>query len=654
MSNLRRLRGLRAQLLLWTILPLTVALVVLSLAGVFRHREDMLQLVEQRDRSLAAAEATSVAHQVERRAVPLQGAAGQPSLQGDPAGLPVALDQLFQQLALMYPAGLAVYGTDGSLLAASPPGSASGGQGAGWPQSDAARALARRADQAQYGMFQGADGTPGSQLVLMAASAGKERVLLGALPIDALRLADVGAHLRTETQGAVFILDGSGQPLLSDTAGLNLDPATLAGAIGAGGKSAGSLLLTAGGQQLLLAHGRIDPPGWTLVTAENIGALQVTSINELEILPLLLLFVAVLALLAVSFGVANVVRPLQELDRRAAGVAWGDFDGLERPVGGVQEIDDLRRTLAQMAERIRAYQTGMRDYLSAVTLAQEEERRRLAHELHDDTVQALIALKQRTQMAQKAVSNLGLIEGLDEGAGASGNAESSPAWPASMGQVSDIGDAPQAPAVQPNGKSAGSPSGSQPSTREPGAVTTELTPSVRTAIAGNAARAGARLDELEQLIDQELVALRRLIGDLRPIYLEDLGFVPALEMLAGQVRQEHGLATGVEVHGEAVRLAPDLELAAYRIVQQAVRNVLAHAAAQSVHIDISFDTDGITLVVGDDGRGFTPPEQPADLTRGGHFGLMGMRERAMLYGGRLNIASAPGQGATVTAWLPIC
>jgi two-component system sensor histidine kinase DegS len=251
-------------------------------------------------------------------------------------------------------------------------------------------------------------------------------------------------------------------------------------------------------------------------------------------------------------------------------------------------------------------------------LAQEEERRRLAHELHDDTVQALIALKQRTQMAQKAVSNLGLITGMDDG------------------------------------KGLGPPAASQPSAQELAAVTTELAPSLRTAIAGNAARATARLEELEQLIDQELLALRRLIGDLRPIYLEDLGFVPALEMLAGQVRQENGLANSVEVHGEAVRLAPDLELAAYRIVQQAVRNVLAHAAAHNVQIDISFDTDGITLVVSDDGRGFTPPEQPAELTRGGHFGLMGMRERAMLYGGRLNIASAPGQGTTVTAWLPIC
>ncbi len=618
MSNLRWLRGLRMQILLWTILPLTIALIVLSLAGVFRHREDMVQLVEQRDRSLASAEATSVAHSVERRAVPLQTFAAQPAFQASGAALPGALEGLLPQLTPMYPSGLAVYAEDGSLLVSSPPGPGPGGQEAGWAQSDVARALASGATSVRYGQFKAGGSGPSSQLVLVAVPAGQGRVLVGALPVDALRLTDVGTHLRTETQGAVFIVDRSGQPLLSETGGLNVDPETLVDAVDALGKQAGSAVLTVRGHQLLVAYSFIDPPGWTLLSAEDIGTLQVTSINELEILPLLLLFVAVLALLAVSFGVFNVVRPLQELDRRAAGVAWGDFEGLEQPVGGVQEIDDLRRTLGQMADRIRAYQTGMRDYLSAVTLAQEEERRRLAHELHDDTVQALIALKQRAQMARKAVTNLQPAEDADDG------------------------KRPRRSVASSSGRDQLAPDRA------------EAASAARTAIAGSAARASARLEELERLIDQELVALRRLIGDLRPIYLEDLGFVPALEMLAGQVQQEHGLTTAVEVHGEAVRLAPDLELAAYRIVQQAVRNVLAHAAARSLRIDVSFDTDGITLVVADDGRGFTPPDQPAELTRGGHFGLMGMRERAMLYGGRLNIASAPGAGTTVTAWLPIC
>jgi len=328
------------------------------------------------------------------------------------------------------------------------------------------------------------------------------------------------------------------------------------------------------GPGLLVTYAPVTPPGWLLVVAEHVHSVDVMGVSVVEVLPLLLLFVALLALVAVSFGVLNVVRPLQELDRRAQRVAWGDFDAVRQPVGGVQEIDDLRATLAQMAERIRAYQTGMRDYLSAVTQAQEAERARLAHELHDDTVQALIALKQRAQMAHKS-------------------------------------------------------------------------------LAFDPARAGQRLDELTTLIDAELVGLRRLIGDLRPIYLEDLGFVPALEMLAQQVEERHGLVVRLEASGETVRLTPDLELAAFRIVQAALNNVATHAEAHNASVTVEFAPAGVTLAVQDDGCGFEPPDQPADLTREGHFGLMGMRERAMLYGGHLTIDSAPGRGTSITAWLPI-
>jgi signal transduction histidine kinase len=267
------------------------------------------------------------------------------------------------------------------------------------------------------------------------------------------------------------------------------------------------------------------------------------------------------------------LRPLQELDRRAARVAWGDFDAVKEPVGGVQEMEDLRATLAQMADRIRAYQSGMRDYLSAVTQAQEEERARLARELHDDTVQSLIALKQRAQMARRVVSH-----------------------------------DPQ--------------------------------------------RADERLAELERLIDHELGALRQLIGDLRPIYLEDLGFVPALEMLARRMEEQKGLTVTVEIRGEIARLAPDLEVAAFRIVQQALDNVAAHARARNAWVEVVFAADTLNLVVRDDGTGFIPPDQPADLARRGHFGLMGMHERTLLYGGQLIITSSPGAGSTIEAHLP--
>jgi signal transduction histidine kinase len=558
----RLLRGLRAQLLLWTILPLAVVLIVLSLAGVTRHRQAMTRLVEERDRGVAAAEANRLGREVaQQSAVLARLAATLP-----PADLPTTTtDQPLDAIG-SFIGGLAWLDAQGALVAASPSATA-------WADSDTARLLAARA--ATVGQTQYETDLPGDDaarlLIAVPASGGK--VLIGALPVEALRLVESNLLMEGEMQGAMFVLDQTGQRVHHhDPAGLAVDPTVLEGLPPA---STGSTYRRDHQErELLVSYARVEPPGWTLATVEDVHTITAMGISAVEALPLLLLFVAVVALLAVSFGVLSIVRPLQDLDRRAARVAWGDFAAIEQPVGGVQEIDDLRATLAQMAERIRTYQGGMRDYLSAMTRGQEEERGRLAHELHDVTIQGLIALKQRGQMALKAFD------------------------------------------------------------RDP-------------------ARAAARLQELNSLIDEEVASLRRIIGDLRPIYLEDLGFVPALEMLARQTEERHGLTVHLAAHGQVVRLAADLELAAYRIVQQALANVTAHARAHQAWVEITFAADTLTLSIRDDGIGFTPPEQPADLAHQGHFGLMGMRERALLYGGQLTIASAPGAGAAITARLPI-
>ena len=574
--SLRQLRGLRVQLLLWTILPLAVVLIVLSVAGITRHRQAMTQLVEDRDRSLTLAEANRLSREIDRRAAALASAAGALYPGASDADLAAGA----ARLAEGFPAGLALLDSAGRLQGAS-------AGAAGWAESDEARVAAARAvavDQPQYEVL--LPGGGGALLLVasrspttLAGPAGRApagRALVGAIPVETLDLAESASLVESEAHGAMFVLDSTGRQIHHHNPGsLTLRGADVADLPEPPATGPGTAQIRAGdGRSILITYALVDPPGWTLVTAEDVRAMSSMGISTVEVLPLLLLFVALLALLAVSFGVINVVRPLQELDRRAARVAWGDFDAVQQPVGGVQEMDDLRVTLAQMADRIRSYQSGMRDYLSAVTQAQEEERTRLARELHDDTIQSLIALKQRAQMAHKAV-------------------------------------------------------GSDPE------------------------KAATRLGELEQLIDRELASVRRLISDLRPIYLEDLGFVPALEMLALQVEERHGLTVRVTVTGETVRLAPDLELAAFRVVQQALDNVATHAAASAAAVRVRFDHDGLTLEVEDNGRGFAPPDQPADLARLGHFGLMGMRERAMLYGGAMSIRTAPGQGATVTVRLPV-
>jgi two-component system, NarL family, sensor histidine kinase DegS len=558
----RFLRGVRAQLLLWTILPLAVLLVALSLAGVTRHRQAMTQLVEDRDRGLTVAEANRLGREIAQQTAALARLAATLP----PAPAPSAAPAPLEEPSGGGLAGLALLDAGGAILAASP-------AAADWTDGEAPAVLAARTVATGQPQYETDIPAPGAARLLIAVPSGKSRALITALPVEDLSLSESSLLMEGEHQGAMLVLDQTGRQVHHhDPAGLISDISALADLPAPGIGS--SYLRDSSGRELLVSYARVDPPGWKLLTVEDVRAIAAMGLSVVEVLPLLLLFVAVVALLAVTLGVLNVVRPLQELDQRAARVAWGDFDAIEEPVGGVQEIDDLRATLAQMAERIRAYQGGMRDYLSAITQGQEEERGRLAHELHDVTIQGLIALRQRSQMALKAFR------------------------------------------------------------RDPD-------------------RAEARLQELNGLIDEEIAGLRRIIGDLRPIYLEDLGFVPALEMLARQTEERHHLTVHLSVHGEVVRLASDLELAAYRIVQQALANVAAHAHAGQAWVEVTFTAHLLTLMVRDDGAGFTPPEQPADLVRDGHFGLMGMRERALLYGGQLRIRSSPGQGAAIEALLPL-
>jgi two-component system sensor histidine kinase DegS len=160
---------------------------------------------------------------------------------------------------------------------------------------------------------------------------------------------------------------------------------------------------------------------------------------------------------------------------------------------------------------------------------------------------------------------------------------------------------------------------------------------------------------LEELRDAELATveeLRRLVGALRLRYLEDLGFIPALELLVRQASEQTAARVQLEKVCTRQRLGADVELAAYRIAQEALNNALQHARAENVTVRVRCDTDGLMLAVVDDGEGFELPPRPDLLTRDGHFGLLGMRERATLLGGVFRIDTAPGEGTRITVHLP--
>jgi signal transduction histidine kinase len=163
------------------------------------------------------------------------------------------------------------------------------------------------------------------------------------------------------------------------------------------------------------------------------------------------------------------------------------------------------------------------------------------------------------------------------------------------------------------------------------------------------------LETLEELRKREIAIveeLRRIISDLRPIYLDDLGLLPALEMLVRMTGAQHNTSVELEQTSDTQRLSANAELAIYRIAQEALNNALRHSHAQHITIRLYPYENGVCLTVIDDGDGFTPSQQLDLYTRQGHFGLVGIQERVRQLDGKLNLVSFPGEGTTLSVYIP--
>ncbi len=145
--------------------------------------------------------------------------------------------------------------------------------------------------------------------------------------------------------------------------------------------------------------------------------------------------------------------------------------------------------------------------------------------------------------------------------------------------------------------------------------------------------------------------LRALARDLRPPTLDQLGLVAALSSLVADIEDEGGPEIQLQVTGDVTRLAPQVELGAFRIVQESMRNALRHARARHLLVTVRFEPEQLTVTGSDDGCGFAPED--LDEVASTHLGLVGMAERARLLGGKLDVRSAPGEGTLVTATIPL-
>lgn len=562
-------RSLIWQLVFLTILPLTALVLLVAFGSLTVHQNAMRTLVGERDERSVRTAAAALEEQIKHRGFALLGLAQRADQTNDEdlASILTSSDYLM----LEFDGGLAFFRPDGELEIEN-----SGfALRSGLATVVSGRMRNQQPDGTEPLMYEVyfADESAEPIVLVLAYSPTRQWIAAGAFSAVELvshTLADAFAN----GPGASVIVMDSEKRLLYEGgefsySGEISDHPGVAEALR--GES-GAQYLMVGKEEHVVAYSPIAPLGWALVLEEPWEMVESPILRTSQFAPLVLAPVLVLAIVALWFNSRQIVKPLQELEARAAMLAWGKFDAIEDPVGGVEEIRQLQSELIHMAHKVQSAQQSLHGYIGAITAAQEDERRRLARELHDDTIQALIALKQRVQLAQ---------------------------------------------------------------------------------IAQNTESKADSLTEILSLTEQTIENLRRLTRALRPIYLEDLGLVTALEMLAREVGQASGIAVEFERQGPEKRLEPAAELALYRIAQEALSNIIRHSQATHATLSIRFTAQTVVMQVIDNGKGFDVPKSPAEFAPSGHYGLLGLYERADLIGAALEIQSANGKGTQLEVTMPL-
>jgi two-component system sensor histidine kinase DegS len=157
------------------------------------------------------------------------------------------------------------------------------------------------------------------------------------------------------------------------------------------------------------------------------------------------------------------------------------------------------------------------------------------------------------------------------------------------------------------------------------------------------------LHELKQMVRMSLADVRRIIFDLRPMALDDLGLVPTLQKYIQTCEERIESSVDLVIFGVEPPLRSSVKAAIFRLVQECLNNVEKHAKASSVQVKLEFLQESLRLVVKDDGMGFDLEKSKAT----GSFGLLGMKERTQLLEGTVDVQSAPGEGTKILFQIPL-
>ena len=171
--------------------------------------------------------------------------------------------------------------------------------------------------------------------------------------------------------------------------------------------------------------------------------------------------------------------------------------------------------------------------------------------------------------------------------------------------------------------------------------------------AGRKGEAQEQFSGVKRIAQGTMAELRRIIYDLNPMTLEDLGLVLTINNYLDNLAKQSGVETRFILLGQEQRLEPNLEMAVFRIVQEAVNNSIKHARASLIEVILEYTRQQISVSVRDDGGGFDTAAVQEKLKSGKHFGLLNMQSRAKVLGGTLQFQSEPGRGARLRVTIPL-
>ncbi len=575
-SRLKQL-PLRYQIALATFVPLVVFALLAAGVSAYALRHIPEELVLERQTALAQVAAAGVAGNLRTHVRALEATAAElAALAGDAE----RQRQLLRDRQALFHAfaGVSLLDAQGTVVAASP-GVANS---VGLNLADCA--YFREARDTGAAAFSGVSplGSAGEAGIVIAVPLRQGGAFAGVLLSQSLLSSPEWARdlnlLRSPEGAKAYLIDSASTVIYhpnSERVGTSIQTNPDLWRLVIAGRPQSALYRDPASDRLLVAtYAPIPGVPWGLLVEEPWQAILASLIPYQWAVAGLMAFGVLLALLALVLSVRQVTRPLDALVAAGQRVAAGKPYETITPQGP-PDLRTLIQVVNQMVAHLAQQQATLQHYARRMLEGQEDERLRISRDLHDETVQDLVALTQRIELCAEALH--------------------------------------EDPAL------------------------------VR-----------RRLREARALAYSTLAGVRRISHNLRPSTLEDLGLVAALQVLTRELAEQLPQAeVRCEIVGQEIRLPRELELTAFRIAQEALANVRKHArSARRVSVALVFEPWGLLLMVEDDGGGFAMADREA-LVREGHLGLIGMGERARLFGGQLNVATAPGEGTTVTLRLPL-